>query len=208
MEMRMQTEAYIALAIFLTLGIHFLASKWIGQKLNVINQAIFYQNLIWDHIERLDRWERVRPFIYRGYCGYARRLILEMIEAYEFLLEKGFAKDREILFSLRRLLFEFPPDYDPPQTGGSFYVINKKPFKMNDFVCAVRRIETYSFSTPIGWIVSQAHNPAQSGFDSSQNMLSACFFTLHSNNRKAVPGGTTFHVGCAPYSTMFERRWL
>jgi len=36
-------------------------------------------------------------------------------------------------------------------------------------------VETYSFSTPIGWIISQAHNPAQSGFDSRYGF----FFRYH-----------------------------
>ena len=51
------------------------------------------------------------------------------------------------------------------------------------FAVRARRIETYSFSTPIGWIVSQARNPAQSGFDSSQNMLPACSFAPHCTNK-------------------------
>jgi len=61
----------------------------------------------------------------------------------------------------------------------------------------VRGIETYSFSTPIGWIVSQAHNPVQSGFDSSRNMPPACFFTPHSTNKIAAPDGAAILLNCA-----------
>jgi hypothetical protein len=119
----MHTRAYIALGIFFILGVRALAKKWLERQLYTINKALFYRNLLIDRMERLDRWQQVRPFIFRGYCSYARSLVLDMIEAYEFLLNHQYEQDRELLYSLRRLLIEFPPDYDPPTTGGSLFVL-------------------------------------------------------------------------------------
>jgi hypothetical protein len=67
---------------------------------------------------------------------------------------------------------------------------------MNSIKC--KEIETYSFSIPIGWIVSQAHNPAQSGFASSQNMLPACFFTPHCTNKITAPFRAVILLNSAP----------
>jgi hypothetical protein len=119
----MLTEGYIAIGIFLLLGLRALLIKLLERQLRKVQKALFYKRLLVDRMERLDRWQQVRPFIFRGYCTYARTLILEMIEAYEFLLQHHYEKDRELLFTLRRLLFEFPPDTDPPFTGGSLFVL-------------------------------------------------------------------------------------
>ncbi len=50
------------------------------------------------------------------------------------------------------------------------------------------RFETYSFSTPIGWIISQAHNPAQSGFESPNSLPDCLLFLPHYVRLRAVSG--------------------
>jgi hypothetical protein len=56
----------------------------------------------------------------------------------------------------------------------------------------VRGIEAYSFSTPFGYIISQAHNLAQKLFDSSRNLLLAGYFTRTVCSNKKVPLGDFF----------------
>jgi hypothetical protein len=119
----MPIQAYFVIAIFLILAVRSCATQKLERKLTSIKQGIYYKKLIIDHMERLDRWQQARPFIHRGYCEYARSLILEMIEAYEYLLAHHHEKNHEPLCALRRLLFEFPPDYDPPIPGGLFFII-------------------------------------------------------------------------------------
>lgn len=126
----MHPQVYIAIGIFMLLGGRALAMAWLKRELHTIKQALRYKELLIDRMERLDRWEQVRPLIHRGYCGYARSLILEMIEAYEFLLAHKYETDRELLHNLRELLFEFPPDYDPPTPGGSFYSKITTPYRV------------------------------------------------------------------------------
>ncbi|MBP6924126.1 MAG: hypothetical protein KBC62_02445 [Candidatus Pacebacteria bacterium] len=116
----MSIQAYVAIAIFLALGLRTLMVKLLDRELKRVREVLSYRELLTDRIERLERWQQIRPFIYFGYCSYARSLILEMIEIYEFLLAHNYEKDRETLHALQRLLFEFPPDYDPPPSGGSF----------------------------------------------------------------------------------------
>jgi hypothetical protein len=74
----------------------------------------------------------------------------------------------------------------------------KKPLKgfFGKICVRARRIETYSFSTPIGWIVSQARNPAQSGFDSSRKCVKA-LPSLRTAATEKPPLRAAFHVGCA-----------
>lgn len=112
-------KAATALLIFVLLGLY----GWLQKKMESLAKADQCSLLIQDHILRLERWELARPFIYYGYCGYARRLILEMIEAYEYLLNNGFSSDYQALADLHALLDELPPDYDPPSTGGSLFVL-------------------------------------------------------------------------------------
>ena len=112
----MVTKTFLALSVFILAGIY----SWLTKRMQLYSKAARSMALIESHMHRLDRWQKLRPFIHRGYCGYARFLILEMIEAYEFLLKNNYENDREMLYTLRRLLLEFPPDYDPPLAGGSF----------------------------------------------------------------------------------------
>lgn len=119
-EVLMLYKAYIAIAIFGALGLRQLAISYLSAQVRLIQKVITCRKILIANTEKLDRWQKVRPFIYRGYCSYARRLIVEMIDAYEFLLTTKYENDTEVLASLKRLLDEFPPDYDPPVTGGSF----------------------------------------------------------------------------------------
>jgi len=81
-----------------------------------------YWSQIRNNMQKLERWEAARPFIFRGHCPFARRLILETIEIYEYLLFHGYENDIEMLELLESMLDDFPPDYDPPDTGGSFLI--------------------------------------------------------------------------------------
>ena len=54
----------------------------------------------------------------------------------------------------------------------------------------------YGVSTSIGWIILQTHNPAQSGFDSSRNLLLAGYFTPPCTNKITALGGGYFIEQC------------
>ena len=66
---------------------------------------------------KLMAWRATKPFLYYGTCPYAQSLILTMIDAYVHLMEIGYASDREYLERLKRMLHEYPPNFDPPASG-------------------------------------------------------------------------------------------
>lgn len=89
------------------------------RKLRALNQAM---RTFSEKDAALDRWLLARPFIYYGYCAYARSLIISMIETYEHMLELGYKSDLDYIEILMNLLDEFPPDSDPPfQTEGLLF---------------------------------------------------------------------------------------
>lgn len=71
---------------------------------------------------RLQRWEKLEPFLtYRSYCGYARALILQMIQAAKILAR--YAPDnlkiKKCLATLQAQLDELPPR--GPSENGPFH---------------------------------------------------------------------------------------
>lgn len=118
----MLTQGAVALSIFILLGINQWIQKWISKQKQAEEKATRCFLLIDDYAVRLLRWQTARSFLHRGYCNYARHLIIEMIVAYEYLMHRGYNLDPEGLARLKLLLNEYPPDYDPPIPGGSLFV--------------------------------------------------------------------------------------
>ena len=68
---------------------------------------------------RLKRWKNVRPFVKTGYCGYARALIFQMIDAVENLLtyKPHCVEFKTLLSTLYKKLAEFPSPNGPLPSG-------------------------------------------------------------------------------------------
>ena len=71
---------------------------------------------------RLVRWKNARPFIHTGYCGFARALIFQMINATNDLLsyKPECPELQELRSSLYLKLRDFPPSKDPLPVGPLF----------------------------------------------------------------------------------------